>query len=67
MRVVQSPTPSLVCVEGIVLAETKRTLVLMCSERERCVQAPKSGAVFELLLPTGCAAASVRLNGKDLI
>jgi ribonuclease P protein subunit POP4 len=61
-RVIQSTDPGLRDREGIIVDETKRTIVL--EEGKRKIVVPKEISVFRITLPTG---EEVEVDGRKII
>jgi ribonuclease P protein subunit POP4 len=61
-RVIQSTDPGLRGREGIIVDETKRTIVL--EEGKRKIVVPKEISVFRITLPTG---EEVEVDGRKII
>ena len=61
-RIVQSTDPSLRGREGVIVDETKRTIVL--EEGGRKIVVPKEISVFRLVLPNG---EEVEIDGRKIV
>lgn len=61
-KIVESTDPGLRGREGVIVDETKRTLVL--EEGNRKIVVPKEISIFKLVLPTG---EEVEVEGRKII
>ena len=68
LRIVRSRCPSLVSLAGVVLVETRHTLVLQADDGAKR-RVPKAGSTFALTLPAvdGAQPLTVHLRGEQLI